>query len=93
MFFDFVNLVNAPAQEIPRPEKRCFSTRRGDVLAGEFEGAELLDEDLRNLPRIQAGMRSSGFQELHLGTQEVRIQHFHETLMRYLEGARPSGTD
>ena len=26
-------------------------------------------------------MRSAAFRELHLGTQEVRIRHFHETLM------------
>ena len=29
-------------------------------------------------------MRSGAFQNLHLGRQEVRILHFHETLMRYL---------
>jgi len=40
------------------------------------------------LPSVQAGMRSRGFRGLHLGTQEVRIRHFHETLMGYLgEGA------
>jgi ring hydroxylating enzyme alpha subunit len=38
-----------------------------------------------SLPRIQAGMRSAAFTGLHLSTQEVRIQHFHHTLMRYLE--------
>jgi hypothetical protein len=43
-----------------------------------------MDEDLYNLPRIQAGMRSAAFQDLHLGTQEVRIRHFHHTLMSYL---------
>jgi hypothetical protein len=31
-------------------------------------------------------MNSRAFEALHLGTQEVRILHHHETLMRYLEG-------
>ena len=57
----------------------------GDRLAGRCEGGEVLDEDLYNLPRIQAGMRSAAVEALHLGTQEIRILHFHDTLMRYLE--------
>ncbi|MDJ0850267.1 MAG: aromatic ring-hydroxylating dioxygenase subunit alpha [Myxococcota bacterium] len=89
MLFDFISLVNAPAQEIPRPEKERYSTANGDTLAGKCEGGDLLDEDLYNLPRIQAGMRSAAFESLHLGTQEVRILHHHDTLMRYLgNGAR-----
>lgn len=84
MFFDFLSLLNAPAQELPRPEKRHYRVAAGDTLAGECEGGDLLDEDLYNLPRIQAGMRSRAFESLHLGRQEVRILHFHDTLMRYL---------
>lgn len=84
MFFDFLSLLNAPSQEVPRPEKRFFRVAAGDVLAGACEGGDLLDEDLYNLPRIQAGMRSRAFESLHLGRQEVRILHFHDTLMRYL---------
>ena len=84
MFFDFINLVNAPDQDVPRPEKELYSTARGDTLEGKCEGGELLDEDLYNLPRIQAGMRSGAFDQLHLGTQEVRILHHHATLMSYL---------
>jgi phenylpropionate dioxygenase-like ring-hydroxylating dioxygenase large terminal subunit len=85
MLFDFVSLLNAPAQELPRPEKRRYRVAAGDTLAGECEGGDLLDEDLFNLPRIQAGMRSRAFESLHLGRQEVRILHFHDTLMRYLD--------
>ena len=86
MYFDFWNLINAPAQAIPRPETRFFSTARGDTLAGACEGGDLMDEDLYNLPRIQRGMNSSAFRALHLGTQEVRILHHQATLMKYLEG-------
>jgi phenylpropionate dioxygenase-like ring-hydroxylating dioxygenase large terminal subunit len=86
MLFDFVSLLRAPAQDVPRPAKQHFRTADGDTLAGRCEGGDLLDEDLYNLPRIQAGMRSGAFAGLHLGTQEVRIRHHHDTLMRYLEG-------
>jgi phenylpropionate dioxygenase-like ring-hydroxylating dioxygenase large terminal subunit len=85
MLFDFVSLVNIPDQDVPRPEKIHLRAADGDTAGGKVEGGELLDEDLYNLPRIQQGMRSAAFRELHLGTQEVRILHFHETLMRYLE--------
>jgi hypothetical protein len=84
MIFDFVSLLNAPAQDLPRPE--TLHLRPGETLAGRCEGGELMDEDLYNLPRIQAGMRSAAFRGLHLSTQEVRIRHFHRTLMGYLEG-------
>jgi len=83
MLFDFIDLLNAPAQDVPRPEK--LHLVQTDSLTGLCDGGEVLDEDLYNLPRIQAGMRSSGFRELHLGTQEVRILHHHDTLMRYIE--------
>ena len=86
MFFDFWSLAEHAGQDVPRPEKQFFRTANGDTLAGAARAASCMDEDLYNLPRIQAGMRSAAFEALHLGTQEVRILHFHETLMRYLEG-------
>ncbi len=88
MYFDFISLLNAPAIDVPRPEKQFFSTQNGDTLDGRCNGGDLLDEDLYNLPRIQAGMRSRAFENLHLGTQEVRILHFHKTLEDYLQRGR-----
>ena len=85
MLFDFTSLLNTPSQEVPRPEKMLLRTADGDTLAGRCEGGDLMDEDLYNLPRIQAGMRSAAFRGLHLGTQEIRIRHHHATLMQYLE--------
>jgi phenylpropionate dioxygenase-like ring-hydroxylating dioxygenase large terminal subunit len=85
MFFDFLSLVNTPLQDVARPEKIHLRAAAGDTMAGRLDGGDLIDEDLYNLPRIQLGMRSAAFRELHLGTQEVRILHFHDTLMRYLE--------
>ena len=59
MFFDFWSLVRAPAQQIPRPEKLLLPHRGRRHARGQCEGGDLLDEDLYNLPRIQAGMRSA----------------------------------
>jgi phenylpropionate dioxygenase-like ring-hydroxylating dioxygenase large terminal subunit len=87
MFFDFLNLVRAPAHAIPRPEREHLRVEDGASLA-HIPGGNVLDEDMGNLPRIQAGMRSRAFRALHLGTQEVRIRHFHGVLMDYLEGGR-----
>ena len=84
MLFDFWSLLNAPGADVPRPAKQHYRTADGDTLDGKCEGGELLDEDLYNLPRIQAGMRSRAFESLHLGSQEVRILHHHKTLERYL---------
>ena len=76
--------MRTPAQKIPRPEKQRLNAAAGDRLAGRCEGGDLMDEDLYNLPRIQAGMRSQAFRSLHLGDQEIRIRHFHETLEGYV---------
>ena len=55
-------------------------------------GGELLAQDTYNLPRIQAGMHSRGFEGLFLGDQEIRIRHFHETLQAYIEERVPFGS-
>jgi phenylpropionate dioxygenase-like ring-hydroxylating dioxygenase large terminal subunit len=47
----------------------------------------IFDQDMSNLPQVQAGMRiaAPGFKRGTLGRyQESRIQHFHNTLERYL---------
>lgn len=87
MYFDFLNLVRMPAHDVPRPEKERYRVEDGISLA-HIPGANVLDEDMHNLPRIQAGMRSAAFPGLHLSTQEIRIRHFHHTLMGYLSDER-----
>jgi phenylpropionate dioxygenase-like ring-hydroxylating dioxygenase large terminal subunit len=84
MYFDFVNLVRMPADDVPRPAKERYRVEDGCSLA-HIPGGNVLDEDMYNLPRIQAGMRSAAFTGLHLSTQEIRIRHFHDTLMRYVD--------
>ncbi|MES2260299.1 MAG: aromatic ring-hydroxylating dioxygenase subunit alpha [Pseudomonadota bacterium] len=46
----------------------------------------VIDQDMGNLPHVQAGMKLSKTKLLQLGNyQEVRIRHFHQTLDKYLE--------
>jgi nitrite reductase/ring-hydroxylating ferredoxin subunit len=84
MLFDFWDLLRAPAQTIPRPVHRHVVLADDLALDLVGGGGTLLGQDLYNLPRIQAGMRSRGYPGLHLGDQEVRIRHFHHVLDGYL---------
>jgi phenylpropionate dioxygenase-like ring-hydroxylating dioxygenase large terminal subunit len=85
MYFDFWNLLRAPRAQIERAEHEEHRLSDGYSLAA-IPGGDVLDEDMYNLPRIQAGMRSAAFPGPWLSTQELRIRHFHSTLMGYLEG-------
>lgn len=60
---------------------------------GDRSVGTVLDQDAANLPGVQAGMHSKGFQGLWLGRQELRIRHFHKVLDDYIygPGARPPG--
>jgi hypothetical protein len=81
MLFDFQNYVHLPAGTAhERPPHRRL--RQGEDSLGE-----VIDQDLWNLPRVQAGMRSRGFASLLLNGQERRVRHFHRTLDRWLFGA------
>lgn len=84
MYFDFWDLLRAPAQSIPRPAHRHVVLTDDLTLDLVSGGGPLLGQDLYNLPRIQAGMRSRAYTGLHLGHQEVRIRHFHRVLDGYL---------
>jgi hypothetical protein len=84
MYFDFFNLLRAPAADIPRPENVKAVATDDLVLEPVGGGGELLAQDTYNLPRIQQGMHSAGFRGLHLGDQEIRIRHFHHVLDRYV---------
>ncbi len=46
----------------------------------------VIDQDAANLASVQAGMHSSGYPGLWLGDQEIRLRHFHHTIMEMLEG-------
>jgi len=45
----------------------------------------VIDQDMSNMPHVQAGLTASGTGRVQLGRyQEVRIRHFHRTLDKYL---------
>ncbi len=56
----------------------------GPALAGVF------DQDMKNLPHVQTGMKAMTGGKLQLGHyQESRVRHFHATLDKYLAGHLP----
>lgn len=59
----------------------------GFELAPELGGlVGILSQDASNLPRVQRGLKTSGYSKVNLAEyQESRIRHFHQTLDRYLE--------
>lgn len=47
--------------------------------------ADVFEQDMANLPYVQDGLHCSKNGEVQLGNyQEIRIRHFHDTLMKYL---------
>lgn len=64
-------------REYRRPRHQYF--RHGDKSIGL-----VLDQDAFNLPNVQKGMHSAGFQGLWIGDQELRIRHFHKVIDDYL---------
>ncbi len=46
----------------------------------------MLDQDAANLPGVQAGMHSAAFEGLWIGSQELRIRHFHKVIDDYVYG-------
>lgn len=79
MFFDLQNfrLLKKDEERPQRPQHRQF--RHGEKSLGL-----VLDQDAYNLPGVQAGMHSAGFQGLWLGDQELRIRHFHKVIDDYV---------
>ncbi|MCG8588585.1 MAG: aromatic ring-hydroxylating dioxygenase subunit alpha [Proteobacteria bacterium] len=80
MTFDFQIYRPVPEGQArpPRPE-----TQRGQGAQFSLNN-EVLDQDARNLPGVQRGMHSEGFEGSWLSDQERRIRHFHHTLDQML---------
>ena len=81
MFYDVwtLELVPEGKERPPRPRHQHF--KHGDKSIGL-----VLDQDAQNLPGVQAGMQSEAFSGLWIGSQELRIRHFHKVLDDYLQG-------
>jgi hypothetical protein len=82
MYFDFQDYAHVPAG-MPRERP----AHRRDTQGGTSLGL-VLDQDLHNLPRVQAGMQSRAFGGLLLSDQERRIRHFHRVLESYVDGEK-----
>jgi hypothetical protein len=82
MYYDIwtFELIAEGAEWPDRPKHQRF--QYGDKSIGL-----VLDQDAQNLPGVQAGMHSAGFDGLWLGEQELRIRHFHKVLDDYVYGA------
>ncbi|MFM7120657.1 MAG: aromatic ring-hydroxylating oxygenase subunit alpha [Gammaproteobacteria bacterium] len=79
MYWDLQNYSLIPEGE-PWPERPVHR----QFKHGEESLGEVLDQDAMNLPMIQKGMNSRGFRGLWVGTQELRVRHFHKTIDDYL---------
>ena len=98
-FFDLQNYVMQPNANIPGVtdrERRIGGGRTEKIpevperpLHRQFKHGEeslglVLDQDAYNLPNVQLGMNSVGYDGLWLGSQELRIRHFHATIDDYV---------
>ncbi len=85
MFYDVWTFeLIADGKEWPERPKHLH------VKHGEKSIGLVLDQDAQNLPGVQAGMHSQGFPGLWLGSQELRIRHFHHVLDEYVYGTPPA---
>lgn len=88
MFYDIMTYELVP-EGTPWPERAPHRRwQHGDKSIGT-----VLDQDAANLPGVQAGMHSAGFNGLWIGRQELRIRHFHKVIDDYVygPGGRPPG--
>lgn len=80
MYFDIWNLSRPKAGE-DAPERAPHR----ELVHGKDSLGLVVDQDAFNLPRVQKGMHSKGFNKgLWIPYQERRIRHFHKTLEGYV---------
>ena len=75
-----------PDDTTPPPEVQWID---GDWRVVEELGVlgPAYNQDMGNLPRVQRGLKASGNGKVRfLRYQEMRLRHFHRTLMKYLDG-------
>ena len=81
MYWDVQNFVMLPKGTEPPPLPDHEEYAHGEISVGLG-----LDQDSVNVPHIQKGMDSAGFEGLWISHQERRIRHMHATLMDYVNG-------
>ncbi len=78
----------APGQPIPRGVPMKFLSSEQPWTAAPELGVlgSVFEQDMENLPYLQAGMKVSKNGQINLGDyQEIRIRQFHQTLDKYLD--------
>ncbi|MBI1180907.1 MAG: Rieske 2Fe-2S domain-containing protein [Alphaproteobacteria bacterium] len=80
MFFDMMLFAVTPKGQ--KPQARA---PHRDTVHGKDSLGLVVDQDAYNLPRVQRGLHSRGFNKgLWIPYQERRIRHFHRTLEAYV---------
>jgi carnitine monooxygenase subunit len=73
------NIIHASGRPA-RPERKYVSEAKSLGY--------VIDQDFYAVPKIQEGLRSSGFKGMRFGEQEVRIRHYLKEVDRYLNGQK-----
>jgi len=66
-----------------RPERDVFSYDQ--VIRGEKDMTDTINQDVALLAGVQHGMASKGFERVFLSDDEIRVQHFHDHVDRIIE--------
>lgn len=82
MLFDYY-MYELPDAEFDEDEYRRPLHKQ--YKYGEVSLGLVINQDAYNLPFVQKGMQSEGYEGLWIGDQELRIRHFHDTLEKYLD--------
>ena len=78
--FDKLSFVAGANPPNERPARDVFLHE--DVVAGRKSMTITIDQDIELLGGVQAGMLSSGIDDVLLSEDEVRVQHFHKFVDR-----------
>ena len=72
-----------------RPEHAVFTQQQ--VIDGEHSLTITFVQDIHYLADMQAGLHSRGFQRATINQDEARLQHFHDWLESWMDGATLQG--
>ena len=97
-FMDVIRMQPVPDSGV-RPDPAPMQVLRLEQRWTEAEGmsglADVFEQDMANLPRVQAGLKSTGKPAVSFGNyQEARLRHFHRLIDRFVgEGLAAAGRD
>ena len=79
---EFAPAAGEHVDTIPRPQHDVFDQE--DIIAGRKTMTLTIDQDVHLIRDVQAGMHSRGFDAQHLCDDEIRVQHYHSWLDRWM---------